>query len=508
MPEPDAPEVLISMQGISKAFPGVQALVAVDFELRAGEIHALMGGNGAGKSTLIKILTGVEKSDAGRIMLEGTEIVVRSPQHAHSLGISTVYQEINLCPNLTVAENILIGRQPTRFGAVDWPAMNRLAKEILLRVLGMDIDVTRTLGDYSVAIQQMVAIARALEIESAQVLILDEPTSSLSSHETDQLFEVMRRLKGKQVGIIFITHFIEQVYRISDRLTVIRNGRLVGTYETSSLPRMDLVEKMIGRTITEFDEMSKIKAQTGEQIGAQPIVTARQLGLSGDVQPFDLKLYPGQVLGIAGLVGSGRTEAAGLLYGLVSPDSGSMEMDGRPVHKFSPLASILRGLVLTPEDRKAAGVVDDLSVRENLILALQVGQGWFKYLNRREQDEIAERYVELLGIATPSLETPVKNLSGGNQQKVILARWLATNPRVLILDEPTRGIDVGTKAEIQKLVLSLAEEGKACIFISSELEEVMRCSHRIAVMSDHRVVAEFDGDVPEKTLMHSMAGGA
>jgi simple sugar transport system ATP-binding protein len=234
----------------------------------------------------------------------------------------------------------------------------------------------------------MVAIARALEIESAQVLILDEPTSSLSSHETDQLFEVMRRLKGKQVGIIFITHFIEQVYRISDRLTVIRNGRLVGTYETSSLPRMDLVEKMIGRTITEFDEMSKIKALAGEQIGAQPIVTTRQLGLSGDVEPFDLKLYPGQVLGIAGLVGSGRTEAAGLLYGLVSPDKGSMEVDGRPVHKFSPLASILRGLVLTPEDRKAAGVVDDLSVRENLILALQVGQGWFKYLNRREQNEI------------------------------------------------------------------------------------------------------------------------
>ena len=467
-----------------------------------------MGGNGAGKSTLIKILTGVEKPDSGRILLEGKEIVVRSPQHAQLLGISTVYQEINLCPNLTVAENILIGRQPTRFGAVDWPAMNRQAKEILLRVLGMDIDVTRTLGDYSVAIQQMVAIARALEIELAQVLILDEPTSSLSSHETDQLFEVMRRLKGKQVGIIFITHFIEQVYRISDRLTVIRNGRLVGTYETSSLPRMDLVEKMIGRTITEFDEMSKIKALTGEQIGAQPIVTTRQLGLSGDVQPFDLKLYPGQVLGIAGLVGSGRTEAAGLLYGLVSPDRGSMEVDGRPVHKFSPLASILRGLVLTPEDRKAAGVVDDLSVRENLILALQVGQGWFKYLNRREQDEIAERYVELLGIATPSLETPVKNLSGGNQQKVILARWLATNPRVLILDEPTRGIDVGTKAEIQKLVLSLAEEGKACIFISSELEEVMRCSHRIAVMSDHRMVAEFEGDVPEKTLMHSMAGGA
>jgi simple sugar transport system ATP-binding protein len=394
-----------------------------------------------------------------------------------------------------------------RFGAIDWKRMNQQANEILVRVLGIEIDVSRILGTYSVAIQQMVAIARALEIESARVLILDEPTSSLSAHETEQLFEVMRRLRGNQVGIVFITHFIDQVYRISDRVTVIRNGRLVGTYETASLGKMALIEKMIGRTITEFDEMSKIKATTGEHIGAEPIVTTDDLGLTGDVEPIDLKLFPGEVLGLAGLVGSGRSETAGLLFGLETPDSGTLRVAGKEVTRFSPYASLMRGLVLTPEDRKATGVVDDLTVRENIILALQVGQGWFRFLSRQRQMEVAERYVEILGIATPSLDTPVKNLSGGNQQKVILARWLATNPQVLILDEPTRGIDVGTKAEIQKLVLSLAEEGKACIFISSELEEVMRCSHRIAVMSDRRKVGEFPGDAEEKALMQAMAGG-
>ena len=495
------------MRGIHKTFPGVQALANVDFDLRSGEIHALMGGNGAGKSTLIKILTGVERPDRGRILLAGKEVTVKSPRHAQALGISTVYQEVNLCPNLTVAENILIGREPMRLGGIDWGNLNTQARGILLRILGMDLDVTQTLGSYSVAIQQMVAIARALEIESAKILILDEPTSSLSTHETEQLFAVMRKLKSEGVGIVFITHFIDQVYRISDRVTVIRNGLLVGTYETSSLPRMDLITKMIGRSITELDEMSKIKTETGKRIGEEALVQAREFGLAGELEPLDLDLHAGEVLGLAGLVGSGRTETAALLFGLQTPDSGTLTIAGERVEKFSPHASIKRGLAMTPEDRQAAGIVDDLTVRENIILALQVGQGWFQYLGTQRQYEIAEKYVRLLDIATPSLDQPVKNLSGGNQQKVILARWLATNPRVLILDEPTRGIDVGTKAEIQKLVLSLAEEGKACIFISSELEEVMRCSHRIAVLSDRRKVAEFGGEVEEGILMQSLAGG-
>jgi simple sugar transport system ATP-binding protein len=370
----------------------------------------------------------------------------------------------------------------------------------------MDIDVTRTLGSYSVAIQQMVAIARALEIESAKVLILDEPTSSLSIHETEQLFTVMRKLKGEGVGIIFITHFIDQVYEISDSITVIRNGKLVGTYETSTLPRMELITKMIGRSITILDEMSKTKAQTGKHISRETVLQAREFGQTGEVEPLDLELHAGEVLGLAGLMGSGRTETAGLLFGLETPDSGTLTIAGKKVEKFSPYASIKRGLVLSPEDRKATGIVDDLTVRENIILALQAGQGWFKYLSSQKQYEIADKYIKLLDIATPSADQPVKNLSGGNQQKVILARWLATNPQILILDEPTRGIDVGTKAEIQKLVLSLAEDGKACIFISSELEEVMRCSHRIAVLSNRRKVAEFGSEVDEQVIMQSMAG--
>jgi monosaccharide-transporting ATPase len=497
---------LISMQGIDKAFPGVQALDKVDFDLSYGEIHALMGGNGAGKSTLIKVLTGVERADSGKIYLEGQGIQVRSPRHAQELGISTVYQEINLCPNLTVAENILIGRQPMRWGSIDWKKMNSQAAEILRRILGMDIDVTRVLDSYSVAIQQMVAIARALEIESAKVLILDEPTSSLSKHETEQLFQVMRKLKGENVGIIFITHFIDQAYEISDRITVIRNGALVGTYETASLPRMDLIVKMIGRSITVLDEMSKTKAETRKHISGEAVLQARRFGQYGEIEPFDLDLHAGEVLGLAGLVGSGRTEAANLLFGLEKPDSGTLTVAGQQVDRHSPNASIDRGVALSPEDRKAAGIVDDLTVKENIILAMQAGQGWFKYLSRQKQDEIAERYIELLDITTPSVDQPVKNLSGGNQQKVILARWLAINPQVLILDEPTRGIDVGTKAEIQKLVLSLAEEGKACVFISSELEEVMRCSHRIAVLCEREKVGEFSGEADEHTIMQSMAG--
>ena len=496
---------IVKMSGIAKSFPGVIAMEDVDFSLRSGEIHALMGENGAGKSTLIKVLTGVEQLDQGTIELDGRSVQVRSPRHSQELGISTVYQEVNLCTNISVAENIMLGHEPYRFGSIHWRKMNELARKAINR-LSLDVDVTQPLGNYSVAIQQMVAITRALEVLSARVLILDEPTSSLDMHETNLLFDVMRKLKNEDLGIIFITHFLDQVYQIADRITVLRNGKLVGTYDTSSLPRVELVAKMLGRSLTELDALSREKSHEEAKQEKQYVVEAKGLGRTGSLKPVDLALSANEVLGIAGLLGSGRTELAGLIFGIDTPNHGSLMVGGEKVNTFSPLESLKRGIALCPEDRKAEGILGDLTIRENIALALQARYGWFKYLSMQKQNEIAEKYIQLLGIVTPSPEQLVKNLSGGNQQKVILARWLATNPQVLILDEPTRGIDVGAKTEIQKLVMQLAEEGKSCVFISSELEEVLRVSDRVAVLRDRTKVAEYSSGVDDQTLIHTMAG--
>jgi monosaccharide-transporting ATPase len=507
----DAPNVVsiapnvVSMTGIAKFFPGVVALEDVDFSLRKGEIHALMGENGAGKSTLIKVLTGVEHPDQGAITLEGEPVQVRSPQHSQELGISTVYQEVNLCTNITVAENIMLGREPRRFGSIHWKKVNERARQALQR-LGLDVDVTRPLGNYSIAIQQMVAIARALGIQSAKVLILDEPTSSLDIHETNRLFEVMRKLKSQGIGIVFITHFLDQVYQIADRITVLRNGKLVGTYDIASLPRIELIAKMLGRSVTDLNAISQVKSSIAQEQAGERLAEAHALGRKGSLEPIDLALNAGEVVGIAGLLGSGRTELADLIFGIDTPDTGALLVKGQKVEHFSPIQSLKRGIALCPEDRKAEGVLGDLTIRENIILALQARYGWFKFLNAKRQQEIAQKYIDLLGIRTPSPDQLVKNLSGGNQQKVILARWLVTQPHILILDEPTRGIDVGAKAEIQKLVLELAKEGMSVMFISSELEEVLRISHRIVVLRDHKKAAEYSSDVSDQTIMHTMAG--
>jgi monosaccharide-transporting ATPase len=498
-------DFILRMTGVSKTFPGVNALENVDFGLKRGEIHALVGENGAGKSTLIKVLTGVEHPDTGSIEFDGKIVEVKSPQHSQEIGISTVYQEVNLCTNISVAENIMLGHEPHRFYGIDWKKLNAFAIQALKR-LDVDVDVTQPLGNCSVAIQQMVAIARSLEITNAKILILDEPTSSLDVNEANRLFDVMKKLKSEGIGIIFITHFLDQVYQVSDRITVLRNGKLVGTYSTASLPRIDLIANMLGRSITDLDKVSKARFTREQKGDKKRSLDAKGLGRAGSLEPFDMELFASEVVGIAGLLGSGRTEMANLTFGIDTPDTGTLTLNEKKIEHFSPLESLKNGIALCPEDRKAEGVVGDLTIRENIILALQARFGWFKFMSTPKQYEIADKYIQILGISTPSPDQLVKNLSGGNQQKVILARWLATDPQVLILDEPTRGIDVGAKAEIQKLVLDLAEEGKSCVFISSELEEVLRTSHRIIVMRDHKKAAEYSGDVDDHTIIQTMAG--
>lgn len=499
---------VLEMRHIYKTFPGVKALQDVDFTLKKGEIHALMGENGAGKSTLIKVLTGVEEFETGEIMIEGCDhpVINRSPQEAQNKGISTVYQEINLCPNLSVAENLFIGREPRKAGLIDWKTMNRKASE-LLASLDINADVTKTIDNYSIAIQQMIAIARAVDM-SAKVLILDEPTSSLDDSEVEKLFDLMRKLRGEGVGIVFVTHFLEQVYAVCDKITVLRNGQLVGQYTTAELPRVQLVAKMMGK---DFDDLAAIKQARNEEVkhGEEDIVIkAAALGKKGYIKPFDLVIHKGEVIGFTGLLGSGRSETVRVLYGAERSDTGELYIKGSKVAAKHPIASMNQGMAYLPEDRKNEGIIADLSVRENLIMALQAKRGMFRLLSRKQQEEFTDKYIDMLQIKTASRETPIKSLSGGNQQKVIIGRWLLTNPDFLILDEPTRGIDVGTKTEIQKLVVNLAEQGMAVVFISSEIEEMLRTCDRMVVMRDGAKVGELNGEeMNQSTIMSTIAGG-
>ncbi|HUX50397.1 MAG TPA: sugar ABC transporter ATP-binding protein [Spirochaetia bacterium] len=498
---------LLSMSGISKSFPGVNALTGVNFRLFAGEVHALMGENGAGKSTLIKVLTGVYRPEKGEIVLGEAQIWPESPQHAQSLGISTVYQEVNLCPNLTVAENILIGREPMHRGAIDWKEMKKRAETLMFEKLNVDLDASRLLSSYSIAIQQMVAIARAL-YGSSRILILDEPTSSLDETEVDQLFSVIKRLKQEGLGILFVTHFLDQTYRISDRITVLRNGELVGEFPTATLPKLELISKMIGKEYVELESMPRTSSRTDATDQRVPYLHIEGYGRRGYLAPFNLSLHDHEVIGLAGLLGSGRTEMAKMIFGIERSDTGQCSIDGRKMRIGSPKEAIDAGIGFCPEDRKAEGIIEELTVRENIILALQAQNGTFRFLSRKKQSKIADEYIQLLNISTPSADQPIGNLSGGNQQKVILARWLVMNPKVLILDEPTRGIDVGAKAEIQKLILKLCSEGLAILFVSSELDEVLRVSNLIAVLRDRVKIRELTGtDMNEQVILQAIAHG-
>ena len=495
--------IVLSMRGICKSFPGVRALNNVDFTLRKGEIHALMGENGAGKSTLIKVLTGVYEKDAGSIEIEGCpgEAHIHSPQQAQNIGISTVYQEITLCPNLTVAENMFIGRTSDRL--VHWKDYEKRATEILDN-LGIPARAKQELSRCSLAVQQMVAIARAVDM-NCKVLILDEPTSSLDDKEVAMLFQLMRDLKARGVGIIFVTHFLEQVYEVSDRITVLRNGELVGEYAVKDLPQVELVAKMIGKSLDDLAELEQF--QKGK--GAQDEVVYEAEGLSSsECRPFDFSIRKGEVNGFTGLLGSGRSESVRAIFGADQVTGGKVKINGKAVRVSNPHEAMKNGIGYLPEDRKRDGIIADLSVRENIILALQTIRGMNHPIPRAKAEAFADEYIKALDIKTASQDTPIKSLSGGNQQKVILARWLLTHPQYLILDEPTRGIDVGTKLEIQKLVLKLAEEGMSVTFISSEIEEMLRTCSRLIVMRDRNIVGELTGDeLTQAQVMKTIAGG-
>ena len=485
-------DYILQMKDIDMFFPGVKALKGAQFNLKRGEIHSLMGENGAGKSTLVKVLTGVYHKTNGTVIFDGQQIEPESPLRSQQIGISTVYQEVNLCANLTVAENIYIGREPRgKFGAIDWKKMNADAKKLMQEEMGLDLDVERVLNFYPVAIQQMIAIARAIDTK-CKVLILDEPTSSLSDRETERLFAIMRKLKAQGVAIIFISHFLEQIYTICDRITILRDGVYVGEYEVKTLPRIELISKMMGKKIEEGQIESNVDKSVPRD---KNVVETNHMVVEGKVKDLTMHIKEGEVVGFAGLLGSGRTEIADAIFGITPVSSGEIKVDGVTVKVRTPMDQMMNRIAFCPEDRKVAGIIGDLSVRENIILAMQAKAGMFKHMPMSKQRELADKYIELLRIKVSDREQLIRNLSGGNQQKVIIARWLATQPRLLILDEPTRGIDVGTKSEIEALAVRLAkEQGMSVVFISGEMGEMVRTCSRIMVIRDHEKITELNGD--------------
>jgi galactofuranose transport system ATP-binding protein len=491
---------VLEARGVSKSFGAHLALDQVDFVLRAGQVHALLGENGAGKSTLIKILTGVYHPDQGQILMDGAPVGFPDPQHAQDHGIGTVYQEVNLLANRSVAENLMLGRQPRRFGLVHKAATEAAARVLLARY-GMSVDVRAELGSFSVAVQQIVAIARAVEL-SGKVLILDEPTASLDRQEVERLFDVVRTLRDQGLAIVFITHYLDQAFAIADHATILRNGRVVGSQDLTQTSQSELVRMMLGKDIA----FGGAPFAAAERPTGQAVVSLEGLGKTGQIKPFSLEIHAGEVIGVAGLLGSGRTEMARMIFGVDTHDAGHIRVSGKSVTVKSPLDAIAQGWGFCPEDRKADGIFGDLSVRENIVIALQGKLGAFRALKRDEQLDIAGRFADALDIRAASPDMPVKLLSGGNQQKVILARWLATDPTLLLLDEPTRGIDIGAHAEIVRCINRLREDGLALIVISSELDEIVAYSSRVLVMRDRELVAELRGaDISPDVIVREIA---
>ncbi|MYR44926.1 sugar ABC transporter ATP-binding protein [Streptomyces sp. SID5910] len=502
------PAEVLAVRGLSKTFPGVRALDDVDLTLHPGEVHALIGENGAGKSTLIKLLTGVYRPDAGEITFQGREVSFATPLEAQKAGISTIYQEVNLIPLLSVARNLFLGREPrTRFGVLDMARMNREAEEAL-RAYGVRVDVRQPLRTLGVGAQQMVALARAVATD-ARVVIMDEPTSSLEPREVETLFSVIRRLRDAGIAVVYVSHRLDELYAMCSTVTVLRDGRRVHHGRLADLDRLALVSTMLGRDLGDVREEGATKFSGDHQAAdTRPVLTAEGLTVPHKLHDVSVSIRPGEVVGLGGLLGSGRTETAKAISGALARSSGEITVAGVPLRGGSTPAAIRAGISLLPEDRKSEGIVPGLSVRENIALAALPRLSRFGLVSEARVDSIVDTFVKRLRIKASSPHQKVGELSGGNQQKVLLARWLAMNPKVLLLDEPTRGIDVGAKAEVQKLVDELAVDGLGVLLISSDLEELIEGSDRVVVLKDGAVVGELTGDdVTEDKLMRTIAGG-
>ena len=496
---------IVVMKGITIEFPGVKALDGVNLRLFPGSSTILIGENGAGKSTMIKALTGVYRINAGSIEVAGKPQTFTGTGDAQNAGIATVYQEVNLCTNLTIGENVMLGHEVRGPLGINWKKTYEKSKKFLAQMGLEHLDPKAPLSSISIAMQQLVAIARAMVID-AKVLILDEPTSSLDANEVQDLFKIMRKIRDSGVAILFVSHFLDQIYEITDRLTILRNGKFIKEVMTKDTPRDELIGMMIGKSAAELSQIGAKKAHK-DISGERPIVSVKQLGLKGTINPTDLDVYPGQVVGFAGLLGSGRTELGRLLYGADKPDSGTYELKGKKVSISDPYTALCNKIAYSTENRRDEGIIGDLTVRENMLIALQATRGMFKPIPKKEADEIVDKYMKELNVRPNDPNKLIKNLSGGNQQKVLIARWLATHPDLLILDEPTRGIDIGAKAEIQQVVLDLAEQGMGVVFISSEMEEVVRLSDDIEVLKDRHKIAELvnDDTVSQETIVQTIA---
>lgn len=480
---------VVEMTGITVVIDATAVLQDVDLRLFPGEIHALMGGNGAGKSSLVKALTGAYRIDAGEVRIAGEQVVLSGPAAAEAAGVAAAFQDVDLCGNLSIAENIMIGHEERRWYGISWGATRRRAIEVLDELGLGHLDPRRAVSTLAPAIQQLVAIARAM-VTHPKVLVLDEPTSSLDADEVATLFRALRTLRDHGVAILFVSHFLEQVYAISDRITVLRDGVGQGEYPTRELDRAVLIAKMIGKDLTELRRIGSERREHHADPTGEPVYRAIDLGRRGEFEATDLELHRGEVVGLGGLRGSGRSEFGQLLAGVVRRDSGTISIDGRALALPNPAAALRHRIAFASEDRRDAGIIEELSVRDNIILALQGIRGWARPISRAERDALVDRFMESLMIVAPGLDAPARQLSGGNQQKVLLARCLATRPSVLVLDEPTRGVDIRAKVEIQARVAEMAREGMAVVFISSELDEVVRVSDRIAILKDRRKIGE------------------